>query len=71
MPVLAVYGSLSNTGPGVEEMMHEVANDVTGVRIPDTAHWIAEENPGFFAAVSVEFLRKSTKQATAGSGAAN
>jgi pimeloyl-ACP methyl ester carboxylesterase len=71
VPVLAVYGSLSNTGPGVEEMMHEVANDVTGARVPDTAHWIAEENPVFFAAVLVEFLGKSTKQETVGSGAAN
>ncbi|MBV8212920.1 MAG: alpha/beta hydrolase [Verrucomicrobia bacterium] len=71
VPVLAVYGSISNTGRGVEEMMREVANDVTGVRIPDTAHWIAEENPAFFAAVLVEFLRKSTKQETVGSGAAN
>jgi pimeloyl-ACP methyl ester carboxylesterase len=71
VPVLAVYGSLSNTGPGVEAMMHEVASDVTGVRIPDSGHWIAEENPGFFAACLVEFLRKSTKPETAGSGAAN
>jgi pimeloyl-ACP methyl ester carboxylesterase len=58
VPVLAVYGALSNTGPGVEEMMHEVANNVTGVRIPDSAHWIAEENPEAFTAVLLEFLER-------------
>jgi pimeloyl-ACP methyl ester carboxylesterase len=42
-----MFGALSNTGPGVEEMMHEVADDVTGVRVPEAAHWIAEENPEF------------------------
>jgi pimeloyl-ACP methyl ester carboxylesterase len=46
-PVLAMFGALSNTGRGVEEMMREVADDVTGVRVPDAAHWIAEENPEF------------------------
>jgi pimeloyl-ACP methyl ester carboxylesterase len=56
VPVLAVYGTISNTGPLVEEMMHEVAEDVGGFRVPATAHWIAEENPAALTAGLLEFL---------------
>jgi pimeloyl-ACP methyl ester carboxylesterase len=56
MPVLSVYGALSNTGPGVETMMHEVAETVIGLRIPEAGHWIAEENPGAFTAGFLKFL---------------
>jgi pimeloyl-ACP methyl ester carboxylesterase len=45
MPVLAVGGAHSTSGPLIEEMMREVADDVTSVVIPETAHWIPEENP--------------------------
>jgi pimeloyl-ACP methyl ester carboxylesterase len=45
MPVLAVGGAHSTSGPLIEEMMREVADDVTGVVIPESAHWIPEENP--------------------------
>jgi pimeloyl-ACP methyl ester carboxylesterase len=45
MPVLAVGGAISTSGPLVEEMMREVAEDVTGLRVPAAAHWIPEENP--------------------------
>jgi pimeloyl-ACP methyl ester carboxylesterase len=43
IPVLAVYGAISNSGPLVEKMMHEVAQQVTGLEVPGTGHWIAEE----------------------------
>lgn len=56
MPVLAVGGATSTSGPLVEEMMREVAQDVTGLRVPGTAHWIAEENPRACAAALVTFL---------------
>jgi pimeloyl-ACP methyl ester carboxylesterase len=46
IPVLAVGGMISTTGPLMEQMAREVAEDVTGVRISGTAHWIPEENPG-------------------------
>ncbi len=36
--------------------MHEVAEDVAGLRIPGAAHWIAEENPTAFTAGLLEFL---------------
>ncbi|MCT2592872.1 alpha/beta hydrolase [Streptomyces sp. N2-109] len=52
VPVLALGGAVSTSGALIEEMMREVAEDVTGLIVPGTAHWIAEENPaGFLAAV--------------------
>ena len=48
IPVLAVGGATSTSGPLVEEMMREVAEDVSGLRISGAAHWIAEENPAAF-----------------------
>ena len=56
MPVLAVGGATSTSGPLVEEMMREVAQDVTGLRVPGAAHWIAEENPRVFAEALLKFL---------------
>lgn len=55
MPVLSVGGAISTTGPLVEEMMREVADDVTGCRIERTGHWIPEENPEALAAAIVRF----------------
>jgi pimeloyl-ACP methyl ester carboxylesterase len=57
VPVLAVGGATSTSGPVVEEMMREVADDVTGVRVPAAAHWIAEENPRAFLSAVLEFTR--------------
>ncbi len=45
IPVLAVGGQASTTGPLMAEMMREVAVDVTELRVSRAAHWIAEENP--------------------------
>jgi len=56
MPVLAVGGAVSTSGPVVEEMMREVALDVTGLRVQGAAHWIAEESPGALLAGLLEFL---------------
>lgn len=61
VPVLAVYGTISNSGPLVEEMMHEVAETVTGLRVPRSAHWIAEENPAAFTAGLLEFLVRAER----------
>ena len=60
MPVLAVGGETSTSGPLVEEMMNEVADNVTGIRIPRCAHWIAEENPVAFTEALLKFLKAST-----------
>jgi hypothetical protein len=50
MPVLAVYGALSNTGAGVEKMMCELANRFFYLVLlsTDAARWVAEENPRAF-----------------------
>jgi pimeloyl-ACP methyl ester carboxylesterase len=56
VPVLAVGGATSTSGPLVEDMMREVAETVTAVRVPRTGHWIAEENPSAFTAALLRFL---------------
>ena len=56
MPVLAVGGEISTSGALVEAMMREVAEDVTGLRVPGTAHWIPEENPDALVSGLLEFL---------------
>jgi pimeloyl-ACP methyl ester carboxylesterase len=55
VPVLAVGGAISTTGEIVEEMMREVATDVTGIRIPDTGHWVPEEQPEALADAVLRF----------------
>ena len=54
IPVLAVGGEISTSGPLVEEMMREVAEDVTGAIVPRTAHWIPEENPDALVRLLIE-----------------
>jgi pimeloyl-ACP methyl ester carboxylesterase len=56
IPVLAVFDSISNTGPRVEKMMREVADNVTGLCVSNAPHWIAEENPEAFASGLLRFL---------------
>jgi pimeloyl-ACP methyl ester carboxylesterase len=55
IPVLAVGGAISTSGPLVEEMMREVAQDVAGLRVPGTAHWVPEENPEVLVRALLEF----------------
>ena len=56
MPVLAVGGVTTTSGPLLKDMMLEVADDVTSVTVPETAHWIAEENPEGFSTSLMQFL---------------
>jgi pimeloyl-ACP methyl ester carboxylesterase len=56
IPVLAVGGEASTTGPFMAEMMQEVAGNVTELRVPKAAHWIAEENPQALADGLIGFL---------------
>jgi pimeloyl-ACP methyl ester carboxylesterase len=58
VPVLAVGGATSTSGPLVEEMMREVAEDVGGCRVPGTGHWIAEENPQAFTTALLDFVKR-------------
>jgi pimeloyl-ACP methyl ester carboxylesterase len=55
VPVLAMGGEISTSGSVVEEMMREVAENVTGVRVPRTAHWVPEENPDAFVRAVLDF----------------
>ena len=48
MPVLALGGASSFFAPVAEEMLSEVAENVTTATIERCGHWIAEENPDAF-----------------------
>jgi pimeloyl-ACP methyl ester carboxylesterase len=56
VPVLAVGGAYSTSGPFMAEMMREVAEDVTELRVANSAHWIPEENPADFLEGVLTFL---------------
>ena len=55
MPVLGVGGAAS-WGELVPNAMKELANDVQGVVIPGTGHWVAEESPKQLLAALTPFL---------------
>jgi pimeloyl-ACP methyl ester carboxylesterase len=40
-------------------MMREVADNVTGLRVPRTGHWIAEENAADLAQGVLDFINSS------------
>src|SRR6516164_6982832 len=54
MPVLFLGGELSFSVPLGVEMMKEVAEDVTGLRVPGAGHWIPEEQPDLLVAAILE-----------------
>jgi len=55
VPVLAIGGEISTTGPLMAEMLGEVAEHVTARIIAGTAHWVPEEAPQALTAAIVEF----------------
>jgi microsomal epoxide hydrolase len=55
MPVLAVGGA-DGLGVLMEQMMRNVADDVTGVVVPECGHYIPEEAPAFLAERVLAFL---------------
>jgi pimeloyl-ACP methyl ester carboxylesterase len=55
MPVLAIGGAAS-WGDLVASSLEGLANDVQGVIIPGTGHWVAEESPGKLLAALTPFL---------------
>jgi pimeloyl-ACP methyl ester carboxylesterase len=57
IPVLAVGGMTGISGALIHEMMCEVAENVTGLRVPQAAHWIPEENPSAFIEGLLRFLQ--------------
>lgn len=68
IPVLAVWGEKSTSGSLVAEMMRAVAEDVTGLRVPGTGHWIPEENPTALTTALVAFLRQEPSNGSGSGG---
>jgi pimeloyl-ACP methyl ester carboxylesterase len=57
MPVLAVGGEKSS-GSGMAQIMSFVATNVTGGIVPDSGHWIMEENPQATIKLVMDFLNR-------------
>ena len=49
--------------------MREVADDVTGVIVPGTAHWVPEEQPEAFVDAVLRFSAPGSSPAARGSPA--
>ena len=49
-----------------EAMCKEIADNVTGHLVPESGHWIAEENPDYFAQMFLDFdaTARATSPAT-------
>ncbi|MEN8584742.1 alpha/beta hydrolase [Burkholderia sp. RS01] len=55
MPVLATGGAEQSLARNYAPMMEEIASDVTGHLVPDSGHWVPEENPEYLARLLVDF----------------
>ncbi|WP_326819565.1 alpha/beta fold hydrolase [Streptosporangium sp. NBC_01756] len=55
MPVLAIGGQYS-FGTGVADSFHQVADDVRAAVVPDSGHYVPEENPTFLSACANLFF---------------
>lgn len=55
MPVLAI-GAEKSFGSGMADELRFVASNVTGGIVPDSGHWIMEENPQATTALIMEFI---------------
>jgi pimeloyl-ACP methyl ester carboxylesterase len=59
MPVLAVNGGVMSGGaPFEQQMLQPHATNVTAAVIPDSGHWITEENPAELAKALIAFFAK-------------
>jgi pimeloyl-ACP methyl ester carboxylesterase len=56
MPVLAIGGEKS-FGPMMATVMRATASDVREAVVPDSGHWVMEENPAAIIRLVVEFLK--------------
>ncbi len=56
MPVLAL-GAEKSYGPTMADDLRQVATNVVGGVVPDSGHWIMEENPGATRKLIVDFLK--------------
>ncbi|MGH9421242.1 MAG: alpha/beta fold hydrolase, partial [Thermoanaerobaculia bacterium] len=62
MPVLAI-GAEKSFGTLMATNMRNVATNVTGAIIPESGHWIMEENPSAAVALISDFLSDKQRQA--------
>jgi pimeloyl-ACP methyl ester carboxylesterase len=60
IPVLAL-GAEKSFGAGMAEELRYVASDVTGGIVPDSGHWIMEENPRATVELVAKFLRRGDR----------
>jgi pimeloyl-ACP methyl ester carboxylesterase len=57
MPVLASGGAEQALAKNYQPMCEEIADNVTGRLVPGSGHWVAEEKPGYFVDMFLEFDR--------------
>jgi pimeloyl-ACP methyl ester carboxylesterase len=57
MPVLAAGGE-GSFGPMMATVMRNAATDVTEAVVPDSGHWVMDENPDFTVKMVRDFLSK-------------
>ena len=55
MPVLALGGDAAS-GARAEVIMRFAADNVVGVVVPDSGHWLMEENPVVTSQIVAKFL---------------
>ncbi|MBP2706461.1 alpha/beta hydrolase [Microbispora sp. RL4-1S] len=58
MPVLAI-GASGSLGSFVPDQVKRYAKHVTGIVVPDSGHWLYEEQPAKMTRVLLDFLRSS------------
>src|SRR6185369_11954313 len=59
MPVLAI-GASGSLGAIVQDQVEQYATHVTGKVVPDSGHWIYEEQPAIMTRLLLTFLRQET-----------
>ena len=57
MPVLAI-GAEKSFGTAMADEIRFVASDVTGAVIPNSGHWLMEEQPAATIAVITDFIER-------------
>ena len=57
MPVLAI-GAEKSFNTAMADEMRFVASDVTGAVVPNSGHWLMEEQPAATIAVIADFIEK-------------
>lgn len=59
VPVLASGGAAQALAANCKPMCEEFAHNVTGELVPDSGHWVPEENPDYFVRMFLDFDGKA------------